>query len=524
MAGPYDYTINIPQPPAQNFLQSLMGIRQLQQMEEQSALQQQQAAIAQQNAAFQKEMQPLERARVQAAIDAARASAAQSAAGTAAQKLQIEGLQLTLDQRKQIGSAINAFNENPDTGIVELAKVAPYMDDNTRAGIAKTVPFYIGRQIDKALASDQEITPEQYQKWSNALTLLPTAEQQQARNALLSMPQNLQTFTKSGVIGITNAALNEDREAAMLASDEAARALYNSNHPAARVTAGLFDKLTNQLKDESVDLRKVPVSALNVATLIQDKAFQASLIDTLKESEQIQKATTEKPLPSSVFKANEKLEAAAKAFDTTSKELKDAADSLKQFYAGGTPESGPLHQMGVKAKNALSFLFGQQQEIPIRNELQRVLNLGGLGAEAQAQGGAVRSNMMVNLATKYIPDVWNNPDAAIEKAQLMAQVKDRLSSISRAEAEWNSQFRGSQNATKNTEVSGVAVSKGQSKQDFIKAVTENIFPKDEEVNAPALSALIAGKSKKPEPPKPTAPPAVNPIEAEFRRRGLPIPK
>jgi hypothetical protein len=375
------------------------------------------------------------------------------------------------------------------------------MDDNTRAGIAKTVPFYIGRQIDKALASDQEITPEQYQKWSNALTLLPTAGQQQARNALLSMPQNLQTFTKSGVIGITNASLNGDREAAMLASDEAAKALYNSNHPAARVTAGLFDKLTNQLKDEKVNLKTIPVSALNVATLIQDKGFQGALIDTLKESEAIQKATTDKPLPSSVFKANEKLEGTAKAFESSSKELKDAADSLKQFYAGGSPDAGWLHEKSVKAKNVLSFFFGQQQEIPIRNELQRVLNLGGLGAEAQAQGGAVRSNAMVSLATKYIPDVWSNPDAAIEKAQLTAEVKDRLAKINKAEAEWNSQFRGSQNATKNETVSGISVSKGQSKEDFIKALTEYTFPKNEEVNAPALKSMIGTKGTEPVPKK-----------------------
>jgi len=287
----------------------------------------------------------------------------------------------------------------------------------------------------------------------------------------------------------------------MLASDEAARALYNSNHPAARVTAGLFDKLTNQLKDESVDLRKVPVSALNVATLIQDKAFQASLIDTLKESEQIQKATTEKPLPSSVFKANEKLEGTAKAFESSSKELKDAADSLKQFYAGGSPDAGWLHEKFVKAKNLLSFFFGQQQEIPIRNELQRVLNLGGLGAEAQAQGGAVRSNAMVSLATKYIPDVWSNPDAAIEKAQLAAEVKDRLAKINKAEAEWNSQFRGSQNATKNETVSGISVSKGQSKENFIKALTEYTFPKNEEVNAPALKSMIGPKGTEPAPKK-----------------------
>lgn len=82
MAGPYDYTINIPQPPAQNFLQSLMGIRQLQQMEEQGAIQQQQAAIAQQNAAFQQQLQPLEKQRLEATIAAARANTAQSGAAT----------------------------------------------------------------------------------------------------------------------------------------------------------------------------------------------------------------------------------------------------------------------------------------------------------------------------------------------------------------------------------------------------------------------------------------------------------
>jgi hypothetical protein len=58
-----------------------MGIRQLQQMDEQSAIQQQNAAIAQQNAAFQQQMQPLEMDRMKAAIaaqESARANAEQS--------------------------------------------------------------------------------------------------------------------------------------------------------------------------------------------------------------------------------------------------------------------------------------------------------------------------------------------------------------------------------------------------------------------------------------------------------------
>lgn len=262
----------------------------------------------------------------------------------------------------------------------------------------------------------------------------------------------------------------------------------------------MFDQLTNQLGDENYNLNNVPVTALNISALLQDKELHSTLLNGLKEKAAIQKAE-EKPLPSSVFKANEKLEGTAKAFESSSKELKDAADSLKQFYAGGSPDAGWLHEKSVKAKNVLSFFFGQQQEIPIRNELQRVLNLGGLGAEAQAQGGAVRSNAMVSLATKYIPDVWSNPDAAIEKAQLTAEVKDRLAKINKAEAEWNSQFRGSQNATKNETVSGISVSKGQSKEDFIKALTEYTFPKNEEVNAPALKSMIGNKGTEPAPRK-----------------------
>ena len=95
MAGPYDYSINIPQPPAQNFLQSLLGIQQLKQMQQQSQLAEQQAAIQQQNAAFQQEMQPLERQRVETGIAASKAAADYSTGMAAANKYQ-------LDRRKDL--------------------------------------------------------------------------------------------------------------------------------------------------------------------------------------------------------------------------------------------------------------------------------------------------------------------------------------------------------------------------------------------------------------------------------------
>ena len=465
MAGPYDYSINIPQPPAQNFLQSLLGIQQLKGLQQQGELAQQQAAIQQQQAAFQQQMQPLEMDKAKAAIAAARAAAS-------GQGIQNQINQLTLDQRKQVSSAINAFNENPDTGIVELAKVAPYMDDNTRAGIAKTVPFYIGQQINKALASDQEITPEQYQKWSNALTLLPTAEQQQARNAILSMPQNLQTFTKSGVIGITNAALNGDREAAMFASDEAAKALYNSNHPAARVTAGLFDKLTNQLKDESVDLRKVPVSALNVSTLIQDKAFQGALIDTLKESEAIQKATTEKPLPASITKDILAIQKKVTAAEDQAEKLTQAAEAMK-----GMPSRNAVSEiwMGIKQK------YGgvESPEMAIRNNAAQLSGLGMLGQESAAMGGAIRSNVQFKYATGKLPDAFQAPQELAKRLEAQAEVQRRLAKLMQVDAEWNATFRANPKASKPAQIMGRDVEPGTTLFKFKEELTKELFPPNE---------------------------------------------
>jgi hypothetical protein len=479
MAGPYDYTVNIPQPPAQNFLQSLLGIQQLKGLQQQSQLAEQQAAIQQQNAAFQQQMQPLEMAKARAAEKAALASAASSyasAAESGARKgligVQVDVAKLGLQERQKISSAIDAFNKDPNTGIVELAKVAPYMDDNTRAGIAKSVPFYIGQQIDKALASDEEITPEQYQKWSNALTLLPTAEQQQARNAILSMPQNLQTFTKSGVIGITNAALNGDREAAMFASDEAAKALYNSNHPAARVTAGLFDKLTNQLKDESVDLRKVPVSALNVSTLIQDKGFQGALIDTLEKSEAIQKATTEKPLPASIVKNNIDIGKKVTAAEEQAAKLTQAAEAMKVM-----PSRGAAMEWWINTAPKLNF--AEDPEIAIRNNAAQLSGLGMLGQEAAAMGGAIRSNVQFQYATNKLPSAWSSPKELVKRLEAQAEVQSRLAKLMQVDAEWNSAFRGNPKSSKATQIMGKDVEPGTSIFKFKEELAKELFPPDE---------------------------------------------
>jgi hypothetical protein len=507
MAGPYDYTVNIPQPPAQNFLQSLLGIQQLKQMQQQSQLAEQQAAIQQQNAAFQQQMQPLEMQRLEAGIAASRASTAASNAAASGQGIQNKLTQLTLDQRNQVGSAISAFNKDPETGIIELAKVAPYMDANTRDGIARSIPFYVNNQIDKAIASGKEITPEQYQKFSNALTLLPTAEQQQARNAILSMPQNLQTAAKTGTIAITNAALNGNREAAIAASDEAAKALYNSTHPAAVATARLFDQLTKQLDDENVDLRRVPISALNLSALVQDKDFKNTLLDTLKENAVIQKGEAEKPMSRGLTNIVDASTTSSQSFANVAEraqslltELNSLGDISKGYLSRGE-EAWKSFVGDQDAKS--NYLTGFDSLVT--SDLFKSLKENTRGSmntqELKAVGGTV-------------PGKYDSPKRQKEYLESIISAFNRKSQLESDRANFVSTFNTNGKAPKDAEVSGVPVKKGTTMNDFIAQRKKELG-----------SIRVFGGANAPSPTAPPtpvapAPAGANPLEAEMRKRGL----
>lgn len=86
---PYNYSIDLPKPPASTFLQDLMGIQQMKGLQQQREIQAQQAEVQAQQAKFAQELQPLERQKLEAAIAAARANTAQS---MASRDVTLEGL------------------------------------------------------------------------------------------------------------------------------------------------------------------------------------------------------------------------------------------------------------------------------------------------------------------------------------------------------------------------------------------------------------------------------------------------
>ena len=118
MAGPYDYTVNIPQPPAQNFLQSLSGIMQIRNMQDQAAIAQQAADIQKQQAGFAQELQPLEKQRLEATIAAQRA-------GTSATQTSQQAAAYQLQQRKDLDAELLGMSSDPSKFTAEnLQKLA----------------------------------------------------------------------------------------------------------------------------------------------------------------------------------------------------------------------------------------------------------------------------------------------------------------------------------------------------------------------------------------------------------------
>lgn len=135
---PYNYSIDLPKPPADNFLQDIMGIAQLQAMG-------QQQKIAAQQAQFQKEMQPLEMDKVREQIKAAQASAAQSAAST-------RGLNISADEAKRQQDYIKEVDAFTSKPVSEWAK----QDVERLASLSITRDPKIGKGLQDFYASQKK--------------------------------------------------------------------------------------------------------------------------------------------------------------------------------------------------------------------------------------------------------------------------------------------------------------------------------------------------------------------------------
>jgi hypothetical protein len=279
MAGPYDYTINIPQPPAQNFLQSLLGIQQLKGL-------QQQSEIAAQQAAFQQQMQPLEMEKARAAIDAQRASIAHSGAATNLLGVQTTAAKLGLADKQLISSTLQNYFKDETKTIKDLAPILPLLDATAVENIGKAEQIRVNNEVTTRLNEGKEITASDIRGWSNRQTLLKGPEQQQFQQSFLAMTPQFQAAAKSGMINAVNAAFAGNMEVARNSAAEVQQALLNSKDtsPAAKAVADSFGKIVN-LIDQNPNIPKeiLALNAVNAANLVGDPRLAEDALKVVKE-------------------------------------------------------------------------------------------------------------------------------------------------------------------------------------------------------------------------------------------------
>ena len=495
MAGPYDYTVNIPQPPAQNFLQSLLGIQQLRQMQEQSALQQQQAAIQQQQAQFAQQMQPLEMEKARAAIAAQQAATAHSAAATGLLGTQSQIAQLGLADKQLISSTLKSYFSDETKTIKDLAPIIPLLDATAVENLGKAEQIRVNGEGAKKLDSGETITSNDIRNWSNRQTLLKPAEQQQFQQNFLSMSPAMQSAAKGGMINVINAAFAGKMDAARNSAADVRDALKNTadTSPAAKAVSDSFGKLVDLMEGPNIPPQILALNAVNAANLVGDQKFAEDALKVVKEHTAEMKAGTEKSLPSSILRENQAIDKKVASANDMADKLAQASEAMRQL-----PSVGAVKEWWTNIKPKLGF--GENPEIAVRTNAAQLAGLGMLGSESSAMGGAIRSNVQFQYATSKLPDAWSSPQALADRLDAQAEVQRKLAQLMTIDSEWNSAFRGSQKATKDEQILGIDVSPGMTKTKFKEMAAQQLFPPGQSAPKPTKTDQITGTPDLTQPP------------------------
>lgn len=276
---PYNYSIDLPKPPADTFLQDLMGIQQMKGLRQQREIQAQQAQFAQQNAAFQQQMQPLEMQRLQEQIKAQQAS-------TGLIGVQTTGAKLALADKQLISSTLQNYFKDETKTVKDLAPILPLLDATAVENLGKAEQIRVNNEVSARLNEGKEITASDIRGWSNRQTLLKGPEQQQFQQSFLAMTPQFQSAAKSGMINAVNAAFAGNMEASKNSAAEVQQALINSKDtsPAAKAVSDSFGKIVD-LIDQNPNIPKeiLALSVVNAAGLVGDPRLAEDALKIVKE-------------------------------------------------------------------------------------------------------------------------------------------------------------------------------------------------------------------------------------------------
>lgn len=497
MPGPYDYTINIPQPPAQNFLQSLLGIQQLKGLQQQSEIAQQQAAIQQQQAQFAQQQQPLQLQHLQAGINAQNASAGHAGALTALTQVQTQAAQDALKMQQAKNQAISEYQNEA----VKLAENPTSWDANKLKSLSMKAAV---------------LEPQTFQAMNSLFQHLP-----QTQNTLSNAASEVMLSVNAGKPDIAKSSLDNYIAGAQAAvdknpADQAAQASLTflngakstlDNDPtgaSAALQASNFlfntdpakwDLTTKALKGAS-DISKTQADIKETQAKAMKEQWAA-----VKMSQEVENG---KPMTRSASQISDASTAASQSYASIVETAQSLKDELSNLMAKGPVSSGLTargeefwKKLGADTQDAKSnYLTGFDRLVT--SDLFKTLKDSTRGTmnvqELKTVGGTV-------------PGKFDNPQRQAEYLDALISAFNRKSQLESDKANFISTFNTNGKAPKDADVSGVAVKQGTTLNDFLAQRKKEL----------GAVKVFGGAN---EPGNPAPPAGANPLEAELRRRGL----
>jgi hypothetical protein len=440
MPGLNDYTINIPQPPAQNFLQSLLGIQQLKQM-------QQQGELSQQNAQFAQQMQPLQ-------IEAERARIGQINQSTAASAEAFRQGKITFEQSQQDRS-----REMEQKAVAQARQQELF-------GKLNSLP---------ATASMSEIVPI-----ANQLALINPGMSKQVMENFQAQPEEYQKALKNSLLTATTYL-----EAGK--TDEAIKT-YNTFEQAVRNSAGNNAQLLTMAdgaKAQAMLLEANPnvgkLSALQALGVIDPKALD-SIVGLEKEGKQIQGKTVDEEkraldlqkerlqIQELEQKLNQARDEKVKVFASTNKYAKELSETSAQNQQTADVARGILQKLDsgeIKLPKTFKgavwqevrdqFPYYQNDITILRKEYQKLANSEVI--KSLPPGSA--SDADRKFAQEGVMSSKTNPELFRKGVEAMERLSEYASKYNEAKLAWVSQNNGSAgNSLKEFDVFGSPIKKG----------------------------------------------------------------
>ena len=441
MPGPYDYTVNIPQPPANNFLQSLIGIQQMKGLQQQGLLAEQQLAAQKQQSEFLQQRQPLELSQIQEQINSAKAaqtSAYASAAEAGARKgligVQTEAAKAALTDAQRKNEAIAAYQNEA----LKLSKDPTSWDANKLKGLAM-----------QAAALDQP----GFDGMNSLLKALP-----QTANTLTNAASEVLFSVKAGKPEIAKSSLDNYIAGAQAALDK------NPNDQAAQASLTFLNGAKSTLEKDptGADAALQASNFLFNADPVKAEAVAKALKGTAETAEI--EAKTKKALGESATGEVEIKDV------FTKKLLKDSIDKAREYSQKAESALGILDKIDSNEVKLPTGLLGQAYQnyfadrYPIfANDISALkkdyIRINNSEAVKYLPKGSA-SDKDVKFAREGLMSEKANPEQFRKAVEAMARLNTLDATYQEAQAAWVSRNGNIGDAKREISVLGDTVSKG----------------------------------------------------------------